>query len=173
MAKTIRREDHVDRFLAEVAEQLPSLDLPVEGIVDRVMGIQRRLRRMLDDTLEEHGLTYGEYTVLSSLHWAPNNRRTAGQLAKKTELSSAAMTNRLDRLEEAGLIKRIADAEDRRSVQVELTNKGRALYTKAVEAQAAKESIIAAALDTKQQELLNDLLRLLMLEFEDREPKKP
>jgi len=57
-------------------------------------------------------------------------------------------------------------------VQVELTRKGRALYARAVEAQAAKESIIAAALEPKQQEQLNDLLRLLMLEFEAREPKK-
>jgi DNA-binding MarR family transcriptional regulator len=165
-------EDHIDRFLAEVAEQLPSLDLRVEGIVDRVMGIQRRLRRMLDETLEEHGLSYGEWSVLSSLLWAPNNRRTAGELAAKVELSSAAMTNRLDRLETAGLIKRVPDPNDRRAVQVELTRKGRALYARAVETQAAKESIIAAALDPSQQEQLNDLLRLLMLEFEAREPKK-
>jgi DNA-binding MarR family transcriptional regulator len=127
---------------------------------------------MLDETLEEHGLSYGEWTVLSSLQWAPGGRRTAGELASKVDLSSAAMTNRLDRLESAGLIKRVPDREDRRSVQVELTKKGQALYERAVETQAAKESIIAAALDAKQQDQLNDLLRRLMLEFEKREPKK-
>ena len=172
MAKTAQAEDHIDGFLAEVAERLPTLDLRVEGIVDRIMGIHRRLRRMLDETLEEHELSYGEWSVLSSLTWSPNNRRTAGELAAKVELSSAAMTNRLDRLEGAGLIKRVPDPSDRRAVQVELTRKGRALYARAVEAQAAKESIIAAALAPKQQEQLNDLLRLLMLEFEAREPKK-
>jgi DNA-binding MarR family transcriptional regulator len=172
MAKAVQAEDHVDRFLSEVAERLPALDLQVEGIVDRVMGIQRRLRRMLDETLEEHGLSYGEWSVLSSLTWAPENRRTAGELASKVELSSAAMTNRLDRLEGAGLIRRVPDPNDRRAVQVELTDEGHALYARAVETQAAKESIIAAALDSKQQEQLNDLLRRLMLEFESREPKK-
>jgi DNA-binding MarR family transcriptional regulator len=172
MAKAVHAEDHVDRFLSEVAERLPALDLQVEGIVDRVMGIQRRLRRMLDETLEEHGLSYGEWSVLSSLTWAPENRRTAGELASKVELSSAAMTNRLDRLEGAGLIRRVPDPNDRRAVQVELTDEGHALYARAVETQAAKESIIAAALDSKQQEQLNDLLRRLMLEFESREPKK-
>jgi DNA-binding MarR family transcriptional regulator len=172
MAKAVQAEDHVDRFLSEVAERLPALDLQVEGIVDRVMGIQRRLRRMLDETLEEHGLSYGEWSVLSSLTWAPENRRTAGELALKVELSSAAMTNRLDRLEGAGLIRRVPDPNDRRAVQVELTEPGHALYARAVETQAAKESIIAAALDSKQQEQLNDLLRRLMLEFESREPKK-
>jgi DNA-binding MarR family transcriptional regulator len=172
MAKAVQAGDHVDRFLSEVAERLPALDLQVEGIVDRVMGIQRRLRRMLDETLEEHGLSYGEWSVLSSLTWAPENRRTAGELASKVELSSAAMTNRLDRLEGAGLIRRLPDPNDRRAVQVELTDEGHALYARAVETQAAKESIIAAALDSKQQEQLNDLLRRLMLEFESREPKK-
>src|SRR6188474_289225 len=172
MAKAVPAEDHVDRFLSEVAERLPALDLRIEGIVDRVMGIQRRLRRMLDETLEEHGLSYGEWSVLSSLTWAPDNRRTAGELASKVELSSAAMTNRLDRLEGAGLIRRLPDPTDRRAVQVELTAEGHAVYDRAVETQAAKESIIAAALDTKQQEQLNDLLRRLMVEFESREPKK-
>lgn len=171
MAKTTA-DDHVDRFLAEVGERLPTLDLRVEGIVDRVMGIQRRLRRMLDETLEEHGLSYGEWSVLSTLHWAPDNRRTAGELATKVELSSAAMTNRLDRLENAELIRRIPDPNDRRAVQVELTKQGHALYARAVETQAAKESIVAAALDAKQQDQLNDLLRRLMLEFEAREAKK-
>jgi DNA-binding MarR family transcriptional regulator len=171
MAKTTTG-DHVDRLLAEVGERLPTLDLRVEGIVDRVMGIQRRLRRMLDETLEEHGLSYGEWSVLSTLHWAPDNRRTAGELSAKVELSSAAMTNRLDRLESAGLIRRVPDPNDRRAVQVELTKEGHALYAQAVETQAAKESIVAAALDAKQQDQLNDLLRRLMLEFEAREPKK-
>jgi DNA-binding MarR family transcriptional regulator len=172
MAKSVEPQDHVDRFLGELTHALPSLDLRVEGIVDRIMGIQRRLRRMLDETLEEHDLSWGEYQVLGSLLFAPDNRRSAGELASKVELSSAAMTNRLDRLEEAGLLRRVPDPEDRRSVQIELTKKGRALYERAVDTQAAKESIVAAALDAKQQEQLNNLLRLLMLEFEQREPKK-
>ena len=164
--------DHIDGWLEEIGERLPMIDLRIEGIVDRIAAIQRRIRRMLDETLEEHGLSYGEWSVLSALHWAPDNRRTAGELATKVELSSAAMTNRLDRLEDADLIRRLPDPDDRRAVQVELTKKGAALYARAVETQAAKESIIAAALGARQQEQLNDLLRLLMLEFESREPKK-
>src|SRR3954471_187948 len=172
MARAEQAEDHVDRFLAEAGERLPTIDPRIEGIVDGIMGTQRRLRRMLDETLEEHGLSYGEWSVLSSLTWAPDNRRTAGELASKVELSSAAMTNRLDRLESADLIRRLPDPNDRRAVQVELTDEGHAMYARAVEAQAAKESIVAAALDSKQQEQLNDLLRRLMVEFETREPKK-
>ena len=81
------------------------------------------------------------------------------------------MTNRLDRLEQAGLVRRLPDATDRRSIQVELTAKGAKVYGRAVEAQAAKESIVAAALQPREQDQLNDLLRKLMIEFERREAK--
>jgi DNA-binding MarR family transcriptional regulator len=172
MTKTAQREDHVDRFLEELRDKLPAIDLRVEGIVDRINGIQWRIRRMMDETLEAHELNWGEYKVLGSLRMAPEGRRTPGELAAKVDLSSAAMTNRLDRLEEAGLVRRVPDREDRRSVQVELTKNGRELYERAVGAQAAKEAIVVAALDEKQQDELNDLLRMLMLEVEQRTPKK-
>jgi DNA-binding MarR family transcriptional regulator len=171
MVKTTER-DHIDRWLDEIKEQLPSLDLRVEAIVDRINGIQRRVRRMLDETLEEHGLTSGEWHVLGKLSRTPGGRRSAGELAANVELSSAAMTNRLDRLEKAGLIRRVPDETDRRSVQIEVTAKGRKLYERAVEAQAAKEAIVAEALDARQQDELNDLLRRLMLAFERREGRK-
>ena len=79
------------------------------------------------------------------------------------------MTNRLDRLEKAGLVRRIPDERDRRSVQIEVTDEGRALYERAVDAQAAKEAIVAEALTLEQQDELNGLLRRLMLAFERRE----
>ena len=171
MVKTAE-QDHVDRFLLQVKERFPDLDLRVEGIVDRIGGIQRRIRRMLDETLAEHGLNAGEWHVLGALTRAPERRWSPGELASNVELSSAAMTNRLDRLEQAGLVRRVPDETDRRSIQVELTDKGAKLYGKAVEAQAAKESIVAAALEPRQQDQLNDLLRKLMVEFERRERKK-
>jgi DNA-binding MarR family transcriptional regulator len=162
-------QDHIDRWLEEIHNQLPRLDLRVEGIVDRIGGINRRIKRMLDETLAEFDLSSGEWHALGSLSRATGGRRTAGELASKMELSSAAMTNRLDRLEKAGLVRRIPDERDRRAVQIEVTDEGRALYERAVDAQAAKEAIVAEALTVEQQDELNGLLRRLMLAFERRE----
>jgi DNA-binding MarR family transcriptional regulator len=162
-------QDHIDRWLEEIRDQLPRLDLRVEGIVDRIGGINRRIKRMLDETLDEYELSSGEWHALGRLSRSPGGRRTAGDLAKKAELSSAAMTNRLDRLEKAGLVQRIPDEHDRRAVQIEITDAGRELYERTVDAQAAKEAIIADALTGDQQDQLNDLLRRLMLAFERRE----
>ena len=82
------------------------------------------------------------------------------------------MTNRLDRLEEAGLVKRVPDPDDRRGVLVELTEAGSKAWDDSVSAQAAKESLIAAALDKSEKRELNALLRRLMLEFERREQSR-
>ena len=164
MAKTIKQEDHVDRFLEEIRDRLPVLDLRVEGIVDRINGLSRRIKRMMEETLTERSLTWGEWKVLGLLrHSNDSYRRSPGFLAVHAELSSGAMTNRLDRLEEAGLIRRLPDPSDRRGIQVELTEAGIRAYDESTAAQAAKEALVTSALNTKEKDELNALLRRLML----------
>ena len=45
--------DHIDRFLDTIRERLPMLDPEVEGIVDRIGGLQRRFKRAMDETLDQ------------------------------------------------------------------------------------------------------------------------
>jgi DNA-binding MarR family transcriptional regulator len=168
MAKTAAERDHVDRFLEE--NHLPDVDLEVEGIVDRINGLRRRFHRMLDETLEQFGLNLGEWKVLNQLRLAgPPHRRSIGQLTVWAELSSGAMTNRVDRLEKAGFVRRVPDPNDRRGVLVELTDAGHEVWEDALRVGAANEALIAAALSAQEKRQLNALLRKLMLEFERRE----
>jgi DNA-binding MarR family transcriptional regulator len=170
MASKIKEKDHVDRFLETIHLVVPDIDLEVEGIVDRIAGLSRRLHRSMDETLAEFGLDSAEHKALSTLAQAGEPyHSTPGKLARRMELSSAAMTNRLDRLEEAGLIRRLPDPNDRRGLVIELTAKGRSLYQTAVGAQAKKEALVTAALNEREKKQLNSLLRRLMLEFERRE----
>jgi DNA-binding MarR family transcriptional regulator len=177
MEKTEQR-DHVDTWLDNAwLEDIPNLDLEVEGIVDRMSGLSRRIRRSLNTVIAEHGLTYEEWDVLGALRQAgPPFRRSAGSLAKRTDLSSGAMTNRLDRLEKAGLVKRLPDPDDRRGVLIELTDAGEKKWVETAKVQAGYENLIGAALNKREKQELNSLLRRLMLEFERREGedlKKP
>jgi DNA-binding MarR family transcriptional regulator len=168
------RTDHVDRWLAEHAAELPDLDLTVEGIVDRIFGLRRRLQRSMDDTLRGLGLTWDDFKVLGTLRTSPGRRRPAGDLARKLEITSGTMTNRIDRLEASGLVRRMPNPSDRRGVLVEMTEEGLAAWQRSVEIQARREQEIAtAALDRGELEVLNDLLRRLMLVFEDEEPGAP
>jgi DNA-binding MarR family transcriptional regulator len=165
----MEERDHVDRFLDSLSPEL-ELDREVEGIVDRIGGLNRRIKRSAEQTIADFGLGYGEWHVLGRLH-NQGPRLSPGGLAKGLELSSGAMTNRLDGLEKAGLVRRLPDPDDRRALLVELTDEGRRLYRASVAAQAAKESIIAEALSADEQRQLNALLRRVMLAFEARESR--
>jgi len=167
--------DHVDSFLEEISADLPSdLDLTVEGIVDRIGSINRRIKRMHDETLDQIGLTYTDWHVLTALRWTGEPyRRKAGELARRAELTSGAMTSRLDALEKEGLVRRLRDPADRRSVLVELTDKGRKKHEQALDIQGKKEALLAAALNDREKEQLNSLLRRVLITLEDRYPGKP
>jgi DNA-binding MarR family transcriptional regulator len=165
-----QERDHIDHFLEQFGDQLPAMDLQVEGIVDRITGLTRRFHREMDETLQDFGISYGEWKVLGTLRrTGPPHRRSPGGLAKIEELSTGAMTNRLDRLESAGLVRRLPDLQDRRSVQVELTDEGKRVWDDVVAAQAKKEALVASTLNKREKEELTVLLRRLMLAFEKRE----
>jgi DNA-binding MarR family transcriptional regulator len=166
--------DHIDRFLERIdAADIP-LDLEVEGIVDRIGGINRRFKNALKETLVPYGLTPEDWHVLSPLRLRKEGKRSSpGALARDLELSSGAMTSRLDRLEELGFVVRLPDPDDRRGVVVELTDEGRAAWDAAADVQGRKEAFFASALTRKEQRELNGLLRKLMLALEAREKAAP
>jgi DNA-binding MarR family transcriptional regulator len=75
------------------------------------------------------------------------------------------MTNRLDRMEEAGLIRRLPDPNDRRGTLVEPTEEGHAAWNTTVGAQAIREKLVADTLTEAEREELHRLLRKLMQAF--------
>jgi len=166
--KETEERDHVDKWLEDAwLEDMPFLDLEVEAIVDRVNGLNRRIRRSQNAAIAEQGLTFEEWHVLGALRQAgPPFRRSAGWLATRTDLSSGAMTNRLDRLEKAGLVSRLPDPDDRRGVIIELTDEGEKRWVATARVQAAYENLIGKALSKREKEQLNSLLRRLMVVFE-------
>jgi DNA-binding MarR family transcriptional regulator len=169
-----QERDHVDRFLDTIRERLPMLDPEVEGIVDRIGGLQRRFKRAMDETLDEFNLDWAEYKLLGLLmREGEVYRSSPGKLARIMELSSGAMTNRLDRLEQAGLVRRLPDPDDRRGILVELTPEGKRVYEDAIGVQGRKESLVASALTVPEKKQLNALLRRLVIEFERAEGGPP
>ncbi len=75
---------------------------------------------MFDEAVAVHlGINRTDGRCLDILDRA--GRMTAGQLASAARLTSGAVTAVLDRLERAGLVRRVADPADRRRVMVEVT----------------------------------------------------
>ena len=59
------KRDHVDRFLDRV-EDLghPDIELEVEGIVDRIGGLNRRIKKGMETVLNEFALTSTEWKAM-------------------------------------------------------------------------------------------------------------
>ena len=159
--------DDVGRMLGVWKTELPDLDLDTEGIVERIQKINKYIGRLMDETLSDFKLDHGEWGVLGALRRAGKPyRQSPGVLARYMGLSAAAMTNRLNHLEERGLIRRLPDASDRRGIQVELTDDGWRAWQDSVGAQAQKEALIASALTSSEKAELNDLLIRLTMHIE-------
>jgi DNA-binding MarR family transcriptional regulator len=155
--------DHVDDILAQWRRERPDLDPAPMGVIGRISRAARRLDRALDTTFSAFELNGGEFDVLATLRRSgPPYRLTPTRLFTDLMLSSGAMTNRLDRLERAGLIARTPDPSDRRGTLVGLTPRGLELVDAAVTAHLANEERLLDGLSSAEREQLAGLLRKLL-----------
>jgi DNA-binding MarR family transcriptional regulator len=162
-------EDSVDFCVADISGRFPQIDPEVEGIVDRLGTIQKHATRSFESTLAAHGLNHGEYRMLLRLETRSEKKRlSAGELSKMLMLSSGAMTNRIDRLESAGLVRRLPDPNDRRGVLIELSAKGAQLLHEAVTASSAEDKQLVSPLTARERAQLNQLLRKVLSALEER-----
>jgi len=97
---------------------------------------------------------------------------TAGRLSDLMGLTTGAVTRVIDRLEQAGYVRRLPDLDDRRGVVVELTQKGREAWDTSINVQGRREAFIASVLTKEEQRQLNHLLRKLLLGFGDEKGAK-
>lgn len=159
--------DHVDQLLAQWARERPELDVSGLAIVARVVRLQRFLDRRTEAVVAAHGLSIGETNVLAALRRAgAPHTLTPTQLYRGLLLSSAAMTHRLDRLEELGLVARCRAEEDRRQVLVTLTDRGREVVDEVMDAYTAQLNALVGDLDPDTHDGLAAGLRTLLLHLE-------
>ena len=157
-------KDHIDELKGDWDKQRPELDSEPMGIVLRIQALSRLLDGQVSDTLEGFDLQWWQYDVLSALRrQGPPYVLAASQLAQEASLTSGAMTNRIDRLEAAGLIQRQSDTSDGRKVLVKLSLKGRKLIDAATDARFGVANNALIALTAVEQQQLGDLLRTLLL----------
>jgi DNA-binding MarR family transcriptional regulator len=82
------------------------------------------MNRMCQARLAEHDLLLAQWVILSAL-WARDGLHVS-ELARYSGNNLPAASRIVDRMVDKGLVARSADAEDRRSVRVHLTEAGRA-----------------------------------------------
>jgi len=159
--------DEVDDIVARWGAERPDLDVAPLQVLSRVSRLARHLDRARRAAFAAHGLETREFDVLSALRrQGPPYQLSPGALLRATLVTSGTMTNRIDRLEAGGLVRRRDDPQDKRGVLVELTGDGIRRVDAAVADLLARERQLLAGLAADQQEELAGLLRVLLAPFD-------
>jgi len=90
------------------------------AVLDRELSQDKRLA-----SLE---MSAAQYIIIANLASGPGEPKSAADLCKVISYDAGAMTRMLDRLEAKGLIRRTRSSQDRRLMNLELTEEGRAAY---------------------------------------------
>jgi DNA-binding MarR family transcriptional regulator len=166
-------EDAVDLILEQWARERPDLDCSPMGVIGRITQLQREVHLAQRATFARHGLDAPSFDVLAALRRAgPPYQLTPTALMRTALVTSGAITQRLDRLEERGLITRGRSADDGRAVVVTLTDAGRAALDAALPDHLATERALLAGLTDGDREQLAGLLRRFLVAL-GRLPQEP
>jgi DNA-binding MarR family transcriptional regulator len=94
-----------------------------------ISGVRNAIWTSIEKELEPLDITAAQFVVFNSI--AMGKGRTIGEFCRVLGYDSGAMTRLLDRIEKKGLIRRVANPDDRRSYLVELTTESAALVPRA------------------------------------------
>lgn len=160
---TIPERDRIDLLVDQWAGERPDLDIETMREVARLMHVGRLIEARIDAMAAEFGVDRGQGDVLFTLRRAgAPYRLSPSQLTDALLVTSGTMTNRLDRLERRGLIRRLPNPDDRRGVVIELTDEARAVVDRAVEEHVAREQEMLAPLSAEDRRELDRILRTLV-----------
>lgn len=154
--------DSVDRHVERWLPVLPDLDADVEGAVTRMGVVTRHLRTVKERVLADFDLPAHEYDTLHALA-GRQGRAAPSELAADLAMAPASITARVDNLVQRGFVRRTPSTVDRRRVDVELTDAGRAAWHGAMDIRGAEEHRLLGALTPSERQLLSDLLRRVLL----------
>lgn len=163
--------DSVDALLRSWAERRPDLDFRPVGVITRLARVRAHLDAELEEVFAESGLTGPSFAALVTLaRIAGDHGVSQRRLADELGLTPGTVSVRVDRLVEQGLAIRTPDPDSQRNILVALTSQGQALFDRVAPAHLDNEQRLLAALTEPEQQLLADLLRKLLAEFEGSRP---
>jgi len=164
--------DLVEVILEQWAAERPDLDGSPMAMVGRNSRLSRLIDRRLAENFAGHGIEAWMYDVLATLrrNGAPYEM-SPGELVAQSMVTTGAMTNRIDRLVERGLVERDGDSADRRRVVVRLTDAGSRLVDEVAPGHYALEEDLLASLSPEARRRLSAALKRVLFDLGDRRPE--
>jgi DNA-binding MarR family transcriptional regulator len=159
--------DEVDDLVAAWRTERPDLDVAPLQVLSRISRLSRHLDRARKTAFAAHGLESWQFDVLSALRrQGPPYQLSPGGLLRATLVTSGTMTNRIDQLAAAGLVRRHPDPQDKRGVLVMLTAEGRVRVDAALADLLRREETLLTGLGPAERQALAGLLRVLLAPFD-------
>jgi len=155
--------DEVDELVEAWQRERPDLDVSPLHVLSRLTRFAQQVDQARRRAFTAHDLDPWEFDVLAALRRSGGPYAlAAGRLGTITGVTSGTMTNRIDRLEDRGLVRREPDPSDRRGVQVVLTPAGRTSVDSALADLVDEEQQILSALSIEDTNELVRVLRILL-----------
>ena len=130
---------------------------PVQEAILALLVTASELRANMDRTLTQHGLTSEQFNILRILRGAQPCGHPCGEIGDRMMDRSPDVTRRIDALEKQGLVERERSHEDRRVVNVKITEKGIAELDSITPFVKDFEKVVVAALTENE---LTELARI-------------
>ena len=114
---------------------------------------------VFSERLEEFGVTPGQYGILNCL-WSQGSA-TPKEIAQTLRLENSTVSGMLDKLQKRGLVTRVLDPNDRRSIRVEASEAGKAIREDVLRTVDELNQAVLAPFTAQQRQQLLELLRRL------------
>lgn len=155
------RDLPANEVLSKFAERYPDADATAISSFLHLLRVATDLSIALDTCLSKHGLLQGRWWVLILLMREETRTSSPSILADKAGVARATMTCLIDGLEQNGLVERVFAKDDRRSVQIHLTNSGQAKLDVVMPDYYRRLRQCMQALDEGKREQLHQILNLV------------
>lgn len=164
------QSDEVDALVSAWQRERPDLDVTPMHVLSRVTRLARHLDIARREAFAAHDLEAGEFDVLAALRRSGKPYELSpSQLITANLVTSGTMTNRIDRLEQKNLVTRKPDPNDGRGVLVKLTVTGQNAVDAALTDLLERERILLAGISKTERNQLADVLRQIVLPFDQEE----
>lgn len=155
--------DRIDALVQQWADQRPDIDRGAMALLARLARAAELVGALVDRIAADYGVNRGDGDVMFALRRSGEPYRLSPTaLARALLMTTGTMTGRLDRLEKRGWIVRVPSAQDRRSLDVELTGEGLRLVDEAVTRHGAAQQDVVSALSDKDRADLDRVTRTLV-----------
>ncbi|MDE0588366.1 MarR family transcriptional regulator [Halocynthiibacter sp. C4] len=155
--------DDIDRIAAQWRRERPDLDVEPMILIGRLSRIAAIFSAEMGKTFAKYDLNGATFDVLATLRRAGEPYSlTPNELLANMMISSGTLTNRIDQLVKMGLVERVKNPKDGRSVVVRITPSGFARIDRVVTEHVATQARILARFPAENRVEMNFLLTELL-----------